>query len=189
MNQQVLTALGVKEIIIPDQVRTRGFTGNMLANQCHSNAAYLAKKYGGKRVSGFLILPNEEGYYDYLHHSIWLSPEGKYAEVTLKAKQRFAITEEKRYFEPSWTPRFSFSQIGNHGWMVFPPKFKTNIDCEELWFPEEQLLELVANNYLINNAYFGFNIGAGWDRNFLHSSYLRRLERKQAAVKRKARPN
>lgn len=206
MDQQVFTAIGVKKIITPDQVRTRGFTGNMLANQCHSNAAYLAKKYGGKRVSGFLILPNEEGFYDYLHHSIWLNPEGKYAEVTLKKKEQFAITEEREYADPTFTPTFNFSQIGRDKWVLY----RQGYGGDEIHLSSPEMLNFTADLYkgggsLREEVSVGmlstlptsdglpakqsYALGDRWDRIWLHRTYLRRLERKQAAVKRKARPD
>jgi len=194
MTEDILNAMGVKEIITPDGVRTKGITGNMLANQCHSNAAYLAKRYGGKRDSGFLILPNDDGYDDYLHHSIWLTPEGKYTEVTLKENRRFAITEERRYGDPSFTPGFNFAQIERDKWLlVFLDESFTLSSREMLnWtadlykgcgsLKEELSVGLLS---LSNDDRWppkqSFTFGDRWD-DYLHSDYRWQLEQKQKAV-------
>lgn len=104
---KILNAAGVQRIIRVDDHRLSGFTGHMMKKKCHHNVAYLTRKYGGKHVSGFIIMKHRGGYL-LLHHSIWKTPEGKYVEVTRKdigvAQDYFAIISEVNFGQTFFIP-------------------------------------------------------------------------------------
>lgn len=59
-------------------VRKKGISARGVENYCHGNVANMVGRYGGKRSSGFAIIPHPEiDDYQFIYHSVWVTPEGK----------------------------------------------------------------------------------------------------------------
>ena len=90
---EILEQLGLtKTIDIP--VRRKGLTGSGKYNQCHSNVSNLVHYFGGQKVCGYIKNPfqNFFGFTHYISHSVWVTPEGKFADVTAHHYSKDAIS-------------------------------------------------------------------------------------------------
>jgi len=113
------------------KIRKNGITSCGLPNDCHYNVAYFVKKFGGRRVAGYLLesqredtqpvsitniqtgdtlrLPILDGHekdirHSIYHHSVWETPEGKLVDVTNKGygtKSEFVYFLPLSYLNPS----------------------------------------------------------------------------------------
>lgn len=67
--------------------RKTGVTSKGTHLNCHRNVQDWVDKKGGHRISGWLLVREAKtiklGIWVWIFHSIWLTPEGKYADVTM----------------------------------------------------------------------------------------------------------
>jgi hypothetical protein len=66
--------------------RVKGVTGTGKVHNCHQNVQDLVDRIGGERVSGWLLMRQNQlfrnGIYVWIFHSIWKTPEDEYVDVT-----------------------------------------------------------------------------------------------------------
>ena len=75
----------------PIQVKVRkvGKTAQGIKNRCHNNVCEIVQYLGGKQVTGFVFTRKDENEFtQMIGHSVWLTPEGKYVDVTLGKESR-----------------------------------------------------------------------------------------------------
>jgi len=90
--------MGLDETIrVP--IRTNGLTGSGLYRRCHQNVSGLVKRIGGKRLQGYIVtgFQIDEGFgklISFIHHSVWITPEGKCVDVTNNYEDRNLLTED-----------------------------------------------------------------------------------------------
>jgi len=73
--------IGMRDVyVVP--IRKNGMTGSGIKGDCHGNAIKLQLTYGGKVVLGFLVKKLKNRLI-LLHHSAWMTPEGKLVDITL----------------------------------------------------------------------------------------------------------
>jgi hypothetical protein len=67
--------------------RRKGKTGSGDLLNCHDNVKSWVERFGGEQVYGWVLHRNKalisDGAYIWIFHSIWKTPEGKYADVTM----------------------------------------------------------------------------------------------------------
>ncbi len=84
--------------------RKNGMTSSGKENYCHSNVESLVRRYGGKRMVGYLIQIECIGTITFISHSVWKTPEGKLVDVTKKTHSQKEIlinpNEDFTYFIP-----------------------------------------------------------------------------------------
>ena len=64
------------------QIRQNGMTSKGRKLCCHMNVEWLVKNYGGQRLLGYMISYNDDREIMLITHSVWITPEGKIADVT-----------------------------------------------------------------------------------------------------------
>ncbi len=97
-------------------VRKKGKLSNGIVGKCHNNVCEVVKHLGGKQVVGYYVQRQDDVEQTaLLHHSIWLSPEGKYVDVTYGQKEYW----NDIYFYPQKTydPLTEFYQSRNN-WII-----------------------------------------------------------------------
>ena len=57
-------------------IRTKGLTGSGISFSCHDNSILLAMRFGGHRLTGYSLMLDDDSNYQFIHHSVWLNPEG-----------------------------------------------------------------------------------------------------------------
>tara|TARA_B110000858_G_scaffold115677_1_gene132184 strand:+ start:195 stop:875 length:681 start_codon:yes stop_codon:yes gene_type:complete len=71
------------------QVRKVGKTSQGIKNRCHNNVCEIVQYLGGKQVTGFAFTRKDNAEFTQMvGHSVWLTPEGKYVDVTLGKQSR-----------------------------------------------------------------------------------------------------
>jgi len=124
-------------IIVP--VRKKGKLCKGVLGKCHMNVCEVVKHLGGKQVIGYFV-QRENPVTALLHHSIWLSPEGKYVDVT------YGDIEERDeiYFYPlkTYDPLTEYYSVRNN-WYV-PDNIHKGIRVEES----------SGNNYIVPLNFF-----------------------------------
>ena len=69
--------------VIKVNIRQNGMTSPGKELCCHPNVEYLVKNNRGQRLLGYMITQNpDDGEVQLLSHSVWITPEGKLADVT-----------------------------------------------------------------------------------------------------------
>ena len=69
------------------KIRKQGKLSNGISGKCHNNVCEVVKHLGGKQVMGYWFCRIEGlPYTRLIHHSVWLSPENKFADITLGNK-------------------------------------------------------------------------------------------------------
>lgn len=61
------------------------YSVNAKTGECHLNVQLFVDRYGGKRISGWLLRRTylaDKGVYAWLFHSVWQTPEKKWLDVT-----------------------------------------------------------------------------------------------------------
>ena len=101
-------------------VRKKGKLSNGIVGKCHNNVCEVVKHLGGKQVVGYYVQRQDDVEQTaLLHHSIWLSPEGKYVDVTydnyMYVKKGAAIKKIINKDEPTKTCRFAQFPNGEKG--------------------------------------------------------------------------
>jgi len=80
--QKLIDALQLKPLV-KVKIRKTGKLSNGVYRHCHHNAIEVASKLGGKVVTGYVVTRyNDLTTTSLLPHSVWLSPENKYVDVT-----------------------------------------------------------------------------------------------------------
>ena len=124
---KLVDALDLQEPI-KVSVRKTGKLSNGIIGKCHNNVCEVVKHLGGKQVTGYYVQRRDDiESTGLLHHSVWLSPEGKYVDVTYgKIENRDEI-----YFYPQKTydPLTEFYQTRNN-WYV-PDDIHQGVEVEE----------------------------------------------------------
>jgi hypothetical protein len=88
--RQFMRQMGMTDVYkVP--IRKTGLTGSGHEGECHDNVAKIQAVYGGKSVKGFFIYRDtmtkkttsqKKKVFRFVSHSVWLTPEGKLADVT-----------------------------------------------------------------------------------------------------------
>jgi len=114
---EMISTLNLKRPIKVSQ-RQKGMTSSGKPYKCHSNVETLVKNYGGKRMVGYMIQKTRiDDALDLLFHSVWVTPEGKLADVTEKdnfqKEHTFNEDNEKyQYFIPVSEREFYLRDMG-----------------------------------------------------------------------------
>jgi hypothetical protein len=73
--------LGLGRVLVVKR-RKNGMTSSGAQHMCHSNVSKLVKHYGGRQLLGYIVFEDGDGVYDFLYHSVWITPEGIAVDVT-----------------------------------------------------------------------------------------------------------
>jgi hypothetical protein len=79
--EEVIQNLGLNKLVWVEHRSPDLLTGSGINHDCHWNVIKLVKRYGGKRVTGFLVQEDLGGVI-FNSHSVWLTPENKLVDVT-----------------------------------------------------------------------------------------------------------
>ena len=136
--EKIVDALDL-ERPIKVSVRKKGKLSNGVLGKCHNNVCEVVKHLGGKQVTGYYVQRLDKiNSTVLLHHSIWLSPEGNYVDVTF-SKNEF---EDEIYFYPQKTfdPLTEFYQSRNN-WYV-PDDIHQGVEVQETYSGNTHIVPL-----------------------------------------------
>ena len=88
--------IGLGEMIqVP--IRTNGLTGSGKPYCCHPNVIGLVKRFGGKRLQGFIVKKYVDKFVTLINHSVWITPQGVCVDVT----NNYEDEDRKHYTDDS----------------------------------------------------------------------------------------
>jgi hypothetical protein len=87
--RKFIDKIGYEEMIrVP--IRTKGLTGSGKKGECHQNVIGLVKRFGGKRLSGYVVIMSDNHRQcNLIGHSVWITPEGKCVDITNNYPQSY----------------------------------------------------------------------------------------------------
>ena len=151
-------------------VRKKGKLSNGVLGRCHNNVCEVVKHLGGKQVTGYYLQRRDDiKSNNLLHHSIWLSPENKYIDVT------YGQTEDREdiifYPQKTYDPLTEFYQSRNN-WFI-PDDVHKGVFIEESYsgktynMPHNFFKQMISSkkNMKKRNQYEKFCKDVGWADN------------------------
>jgi len=83
--QRILLKLGIGTRILSVPRRKKGLTSSGEPQKCHYNTSLLTETFGGQHLKGFFVCHSDlTGRTHLIWHSVWVTPEGKAVDVTLR---------------------------------------------------------------------------------------------------------